>query len=235
MGRCLVPIIPISIPQATFLQTPKSHLHLCTTDETQNYRNLKRGANKLIMNHWTLWHLWNLFSLAEVMFPSEMGKPFRRSCLYNGCKRAQRLHVILCNREEWVIASSTLWPCSSLKWLSKQQQVPGEELPNGFLWSIVSGVLTITAGRHGNAISSVSLWTFCDSHTNISFIKLMYCGSDSWLLIKYNLLWNKWVKSDEHKLVWAITSGLSSLLSLDVAVFKNKQDWQSLLKAGMTY
>lgn len=96
-------------------------------------------------------------------------------------------------------------------------------------------VLTITAGRHGNAISSVSLWTFCDSHTNISFIKLMYCGSDSWLLIKYNLLWNKWVKSDEHKLVWAITSGLSSLLSLDVAVFKNKQDWQSLLKAGMTY
>lgn len=118
-----------------------------------------------------------------------------------GWRRAGRRHVILCNSLRRVIASLTLWPWSSLKWLSKTPRcVSRGELSNGFPvvhcpWVLPSQQVAMVMPH-----SSASLWTFCDGDANISFIKLMRCGSTLKLLIKDHLLWIQEGKSDQHKL-----------------------------------
>lgn len=117
-----------------FLSKPLNHfLTSVQMSETQIYGNFKWGSKQA--NNELLYPsgiLWNLFCLAKAIFQSEVGNLPRGHICTNGCKRAQRLPFILCNSQRRVIASLTLWPWLFLKWLSKQQQVPGEELSNGF-------------------------------------------------------------------------------------------------------
>jgi hypothetical protein len=120
-------------PFSHFVANPKFIFSSLFNLMKQKLQELKMGANKLTRATISL-GIYKIFSLLLMQFSSQKWRNLSWGYVsINGCRRAQRLHFILCNSQRRVIASLTLWPWSLLKWVSKKQQhVSRGELSNGF-------------------------------------------------------------------------------------------------------